>query len=251
MVRSSLVHLVDPLAGQIGESGEVRRTGQPLGLEAAHLAGRGSSPFDRPVADHPTHCRVAAQSVGVIHVLVAGEPSKYRLPQQTDQQVAPVSASACLRQSLAAACGQCENVVQFAVGQNPPSEVITEPWNRSITRRSKSSVSAPLSASPAGSAMPCPVRSSTTYCILYDIQDHCAAKYGTIRGMRAYACFVTSGQKEERKPIVADLPISKNGCASNAPGCRATPRPPRRPIHADALAGLHPLPRRRPRLPDQ
>jgi hypothetical protein len=39
---------------------------------------------------------------------------------------------------------------------NPPSEVIAEPWNRSITRRSKSSLSAPPSASPAGSAMAAP-----------------------------------------------------------------------------------------------
>src|SRR6476660_10241676 len=34
-----LVHRVDPLARQIGESGEVFRPRQPLGLEAAHLAG--------------------------------------------------------------------------------------------------------------------------------------------------------------------------------------------------------------------
>jgi hypothetical protein len=70
------VHLVDPLAGQIGQSGEVLGPGQPLGLEAAHLAGGGSHPFDRPIADHPAYCRVAAQPVGVVHVLVAGKPSE-------------------------------------------------------------------------------------------------------------------------------------------------------------------------------
>ena len=32
---------VDPGSGQIGESREVGFAGQPLGLEAAHLAGRG------------------------------------------------------------------------------------------------------------------------------------------------------------------------------------------------------------------
>jgi hypothetical protein len=73
--RSPLVHLVDPPARQIGESGEVLRPGQPLGLEASHLAGRGGRPSDRPVADHPAHRRVAAQPVGVVHILVAGEPA--------------------------------------------------------------------------------------------------------------------------------------------------------------------------------
>ena len=71
-----LVHRVDPLARQVGEGSEVLRPHQPLGLEAAHLAGGGSRPFDRPIADHPAYCRVAAQPVGVVHVLVAGKPSE-------------------------------------------------------------------------------------------------------------------------------------------------------------------------------
>jgi hypothetical protein len=37
--RALLVHLVDPLAGQIGECDEVLWPAQPLRLEAAHLAG--------------------------------------------------------------------------------------------------------------------------------------------------------------------------------------------------------------------
>jgi integrase len=39
--RSSLVHLVNPVAGEIGERGEVLGPAEPLRLEAAHLAGRG------------------------------------------------------------------------------------------------------------------------------------------------------------------------------------------------------------------
>ena len=115
--RSPLVHRVDPLARQIGESGEVLRSSQPLGLEAAHLAGRGSLTHWRSAADHPTHRRVAAQPLGVVHVLVAGQPPEYRLPQQSDQEVSSVLAGARLRQSLAAACGQSEHVVQFAIRQ--------------------------------------------------------------------------------------------------------------------------------------
>jgi len=75
--RSAHVHLVDPPAGQIGKSNEVLGPGQPLRLEAAHLAGRGGRPGDRGVANYPTHRRIAAQPIGVIHILVAGEPAKY------------------------------------------------------------------------------------------------------------------------------------------------------------------------------
>ena len=112
-----LVHLVNPPAGQIGKSGEVLGPGQPLRLEAAHLAGRGSGPGNRFVADHPTHRRIVAQPLGVVHILVAGEPPEHRLPQQTDQEMLSVLAGARLRQSLATACGQSEHVVQFAIGQ--------------------------------------------------------------------------------------------------------------------------------------
>ena len=115
--RSPLVHRVDPLARQIGESGEVLRPRQPLGLEAAHLAGRGAGPIGRSVADHPAHRRIAAQPLGVVHILVAGQPPEYRLPQQPDQQMPSVLAGACLRQSLATACGQTEHVVQLAIGE--------------------------------------------------------------------------------------------------------------------------------------
>ena len=52
---------------------------------------------DRPVADHPAHRRVAAQPIGVIQILIAGEPPEYRLPQQPDQEVLSVLTGACIR----------------------------------------------------------------------------------------------------------------------------------------------------------
>src|SRR6516165_3276781 len=73
--RSSLVHLVDPLAGKIGESSKVLGSAQPLRLEPAHLAGRSRRPGDRPVAHYPAHRRVATQSLGVVQVLIAGQPA--------------------------------------------------------------------------------------------------------------------------------------------------------------------------------
>jgi hypothetical protein len=62
----------------------------------------------------------------------------------------------CVRQYLATGCGQSKHVIQLAISL---SEVIAEPRNRIIRRRSKSSLSAPLSVSPARSHG-CSVRSA-------------------------------------------------------------------------------------------
>jgi hypothetical protein len=90
-----LVHRLDPLARQIGAGSEVLRPRQPLGLETSHLAGRGTPTHRRVAADHPAHRWIAAQPLGVVRVLVAGQPAEYRLPQQPDQRVASIPAGAC------------------------------------------------------------------------------------------------------------------------------------------------------------
>jgi hypothetical protein len=79
--RLPVVDLVDPLRGEIGESYKVLGSAQPLGLEPAHPSGRSCTPGDRPIADHAAHRRVAAQSLGVVHVFIADQPPEYRLTQ--------------------------------------------------------------------------------------------------------------------------------------------------------------------------
>jgi len=71
------------------------------------------------VADHPAHRRVAAQPLGVVHVLAAGEPPEHRLAEQASQPVATVLASARIRQPIGTRVGQAQPVIQLAVSQQP------------------------------------------------------------------------------------------------------------------------------------
>ena len=52
---------------------------QPLGLEAAHLAGRGRRSVDTLPADDGAHRRIAGEPLGIVDVFVAGEPAVDRL----------------------------------------------------------------------------------------------------------------------------------------------------------------------------
>jgi hypothetical protein len=70
-------HLIDPLAKKIGERGKVLGPAQPLRLKAPHMTGRGGRAADRPIANHPAHCRVTTQPVGIIHVFVSSQPPEH------------------------------------------------------------------------------------------------------------------------------------------------------------------------------
>jgi hypothetical protein len=109
------------------------RARQPFRLEAARLARRGSRADDRLVADHPAHCRIAAQ------------PGRHRSrphSRRAAQGMPAVLARARVSKHLDARFAQARGVIQFAIGEQ--SEVITLPQSWSIRRRSKSSLRAPL-----------------------------------------------------------------------------------------------------------
>ncbi len=109
------MHPVDPRAGQSGERREVGLGGQPLGLEPPHLTGRGRRSVE-PLTPHDgAHGRVAGEPVGVVDVLVAGEPAVDRLPQEAEQPVPSVLPTPAFGKSRHAHCGQVEGVVQLAV----------------------------------------------------------------------------------------------------------------------------------------
>jgi hypothetical protein len=105
--------------GRSVSAARVLRPGQPLRLKAAHLTGRSGRPSDRPVAHDPAHRRIAAQPIGVVHILVAGEPSEDRLAQQAAQGVTTILASTCIGECFGTGLGQAHRVVQLAIGQQP------------------------------------------------------------------------------------------------------------------------------------
>src|SRR5215475_9128330 len=115
----SAVYKVDPLARQVGKSSEVLGRREPLRLEAPHLTRRSRAPLRRFAADNPPHRRIVAQALDVVHILVSGKATKYRLPEQPGQCVPTILATACVGQNITRHLGQTEYVVEFAISQQP------------------------------------------------------------------------------------------------------------------------------------
>jgi hypothetical protein len=83
------VHKVDPLARQVGKSSEVLGRREPLRLEAPWAKPRSSAPLCRGQSSaSPDH----AQALGVVHILISGKATKYRLPEQPGQCVPTILA---------------------------------------------------------------------------------------------------------------------------------------------------------------
>jgi hypothetical protein len=102
------------------------------------------------------------QPISVIHILVAGEPAEYRLTQQAAQGVTTVLAGACIGERFSARVSQAHRVVQLAIRQQPSIGSDYATPELTLRRRSKSNLSAPRSASPAGCAMTAPFDQDNT-----------------------------------------------------------------------------------------
>ena len=111
------VNPVDPAPGQIGECGEVGCLGQHLGLEPAHLAGRGRLSRHGLATHHPAHSWIMRQPVCIVHVLVPRQASEHRLAELSNQGMASVRAGAGVRQHLSSGLAQSQGIIKFAAGQ--------------------------------------------------------------------------------------------------------------------------------------
>ncbi len=77
------------------------------------------TPSEPATIDHRAHGRIMRETLGVVHILIAGEAPEYGLPQQPCEEMAGVPATAAFRQRAAGQVGQPEGVVQVPVGQQP------------------------------------------------------------------------------------------------------------------------------------
>src|SRR5262249_32496434 len=105
----------------VSKSSEVLGRREPLRLEAPHLARRSRAALRRFAADNPAHRRIVAEALGVVHVLVSGKATKYRLPEQSGQCVPTILSTACVGQNITRHLGQTESEHQAAVEIQPNS----------------------------------------------------------------------------------------------------------------------------------
>jgi hypothetical protein len=58
-----------------------------------------------------------AQAFGVVDIFVPRKPPEHGLPQQADQRMATVPASACVSERAACHHAEAEGVIEFTIGQ--------------------------------------------------------------------------------------------------------------------------------------
>jgi hypothetical protein len=68
------------------------------------------------MSQHHWHGGIVAQALGVVHILVSGKATKYRLPEPA-QCLPTILATACVGQNITRHLGQTECVVEFAISQ--------------------------------------------------------------------------------------------------------------------------------------
>ena len=110
----AVMELVDPLAVQLGKRFPVLGQGQRLGLEPPHLGSRGRLRLDSPATHNLAHDRINRETVGVVDVLVSGQPPEHRLPKQPIKPVDGVLPPAGISQHRRRQIRQPKRVIQLA-----------------------------------------------------------------------------------------------------------------------------------------
>ena len=111
------MHPADPGSGQIRQRIQVGVGRRPLGPEAPHLAARSGGTIQPLTADDRPHDGVLGKPLGVIDILVPGEPTEHRLAEQPDQLVARVLTTAAAEQLRDRHVGELKGAIQLAVSE--------------------------------------------------------------------------------------------------------------------------------------
>ena len=117
--RMPLMHPVYPLPGKIGKRGEIFLSGQNFRLEAPHLTARGRLFRDSMAADDPSHDRVEAEPVGIVHVVVPAKAPENGLAELRDKTVATVLPTTGVGEYVPGNLAQSDRIIQFPVRQQP------------------------------------------------------------------------------------------------------------------------------------
>ena len=110
---------VNSAPGQVSQGGQVRLLHQHLGLEAPHLAGGCSILRDRATTDDPAHGWISAEPVGIVHVLVSGQPPEDRLGQLSNQGVPAVLAGPGVGKDYLGELHQAKGIIEVPKGEQP------------------------------------------------------------------------------------------------------------------------------------
>ncbi len=70
-------------------------------------------------ANNPTHGGITAQTVGIVHVVVATKTAKNGLAELADHAVPPVLASATVGKNIASHLTKFNGVIKLSVGKQP------------------------------------------------------------------------------------------------------------------------------------
>ena len=101
--------------GRVRERLQVGVGRQPLGLEAPDLAARSGRTIEPVTANDRSHRRIVREPLGVVDILIAGEPTEDRLAEQTAQLVARVLATAAVEELRDRHVGEPERIIELAV----------------------------------------------------------------------------------------------------------------------------------------
>jgi hypothetical protein len=94
-----------------------------------------------------------AQPLGVVDILVSGQPSEHRLPQHADQRMAAVLAGAGIGEHVTGHRAEAQGIVEFAIGQQPGIGGDPRTMELELQAAGESNLRVPSLDSPAGFSM--------------------------------------------------------------------------------------------------